>query len=67
MKRNDDMRGFTVLPKRWIVGRLFAHLMRSRRPVRDFERRTASAEAMVYWPMTLLMTRRPARPAPGRE
>ncbi|MFD3590700.1 IS5 family transposase [Streptomyces sp. NPDC058683] len=29
VKRNDDMRGFTVLPKRWIVERLFAHLMRS--------------------------------------
>ncbi|MFD8212244.1 IS5 family transposase [Streptomyces sp. NPDC059697] len=61
VKRSDDMRGFVVLPKRWIVERLFAHLMRSRRLVRDFERRTASAEAMVYWSMTLLMTRRLAR------
>ncbi|WP_419249358.1 transposase [Streptomyces canus] len=26
VKRSDDMRGFVVLPKRWIVGRLFAHL-----------------------------------------
>jgi transposase len=66
VKRSDDMRGFVVLPKRWIVERLFAHLMRSRRLVRDFERRTASAEAMVYWSMTLLMTRRLARPGPGR-
>ncbi|MGW7731278.1 IS5 family transposase [Streptomyces canus] len=61
VKRSDDMRGFVVLPKRWIVERFFAHLMRSRRLVRDFERRTASAEAMVYWSMTLLMTRRLAR------
>jgi transposase len=61
VKRSDDMRGFVVLPKRWIVERLFAHLMRTRRLVRDFERRTTSAEAMVYWPMTLLMTRRLAR------
>ncbi|MER5281427.1 IS5 family transposase [Streptomyces sp. NPDC002809] len=58
VKRSDDMRGFVVLPKRWIVERFFAHLMRSRRLARDFERRTASAEAMVYWSMTLLMTRR---------
>ncbi|MGW2779596.1 hypothetical protein ACWC4C_45255 [Streptomyces olivaceoviridis] len=50
-----------VLPKRWIVERLIAHLMRSRRLVRDFERRTTSAEAMVYWSMTTLMTRRLAR------
>ena len=53
-----------MLPKRWIVERFFAHLMRSRRLVRDFERRTDSAEAMIYWSMTLLMTRRLARRCP---
>ncbi|MFE9096928.1 IS5 family transposase [Streptomyces sp. NPDC007264] len=66
VKRSDDMRGFVVLPKRWIVERLFAHLMRSRRLVRDFERRTSSAEAVIYWSMTLLMTRRLARSRRGR-
>ncbi|MFG3241227.1 IS5 family transposase [Streptomyces sp. NPDC048157] len=63
VKRSDDMSG---LPKRWIVERFFAHLMRSRRLVRDFERSTSSAEAMVYWSMTMLMTRRLARPRPSR-
>jgi hypothetical protein len=38
-----------------------AHLMRTRRLVRDFERRTTSAEAMVYRSTILLMTRRLAR------
>lgn len=66
IKRSDDMRGFVVLPKRWIVERFFAHLMRTRRLVRDFERTTSSAEAMIYWSMTLLMTRRLARPRPAR-
>jgi transposase len=66
VKRSDDMKGFVVLPKRWIVERFFAHLMRSRRLVRDVERRTASAEAMVYWSMTMVMTRRLARPHHGR-
>ncbi|MFJ3310109.1 transposase [Streptomyces sp. NPDC086549] len=66
VKRSDDMHGFGVLPKRWIVVRLFAHLMRSRRLVRDFERRTTSAEAMIYWSMILLMTRRLARSRPAR-
>ncbi|WP_123457716.1 IS5 family transposase [Streptomyces sp. PanSC19] len=66
VKRSDNMRGFVVLPKRWIVERFFAHLMRSRRLTRDFERSTGSAEAMVYWSMTLLMTRRLARPRPSR-
>lgn len=66
IKRSDDQKGFVVLPKRWIVERFFAHLMRTRRLVRDFERRTSSAEAMVYWSMTLLMTRRLGRPRPSR-
>ncbi|MEU1595115.1 IS5 family transposase [Streptomyces sp. NPDC005708] len=66
VKRSDDQKGFVVLPKRWIVERLFAHLMRTRRLARDYERRTTSAEAMIYWSMTLLMTRRLARPRPQR-
>jgi len=66
VKRSDDMRGFVVLPKRWIVERLFAHLMRSRRLARDFERRTTSAEAMIYWSMTMVMTRRLARSRSAR-
>ncbi|WP_416070853.1 hypothetical protein [Streptomyces sp. ME08-AFT2] len=45
VKRSDDMRGFVVLPERWIVKRYFAHLMRIRRLVRDFERRTAGPGA----------------------
>ncbi|WNI34601.1 transposase [Streptomyces sp. ITFR-6] len=66
VKRSDDMRGFVVLPKRWIVERLFAHLMRSRRLVRDFERSISSAEAMIYWSMTMIMTRRLARSRSAR-
>ncbi|GGX44954.1 hypothetical protein GCM10010515_09830 [Streptomyces fructofermentans] len=66
VKRSDNMRGFVVLPKRWIVERFFAHLMRTRRLARGFERRTSSAEAMIYWSMTLLVTRRLARPRPSR-
>ncbi|MCC9311082.1 transposase [Kitasatospora sp. RB6PN24] len=66
VKRSDGMRGFVVLPKRRIVERFFAHLMRSRRLVRDFERSTGTAEAMIYWSMTQLMTRRLARPGPSR-
>ncbi|MDD1064099.1 hypothetical protein NMG29_39140 [Streptomyces cocklensis] len=43
-----------------------AWLMRTRRLARDYERRTTSAEAIVYWSMSLLMTRRLARPHPSR-
>ncbi|MDQ1029466.1 hypothetical protein QF035_007048 [Streptomyces umbrinus] len=31
--------------------------MRTRRLVRDYERRSTSAGAMIYWSMTLLMPR----------
>ncbi|MFJ6121427.1 IS5 family transposase [Streptomyces sp. NPDC092129] len=63
VKRSDDRR-FVVLPKRWIVERTNAWLMRTRRLGRDYERRTTSAQAMVYWSMILLMTRRLARQHP---
>ncbi|CAM5309886.1 Transposase OS=Streptomyces griseomycini OX=66895 GN=FHS37_007830 PE=4 SV=1 [Streptomyces griseomycini] len=65
VKRSDDMRGFVVLPKRWIVERLFAHLMRSRR-------RSATSSAappaprLVYWSMIMIMIRRLARRRPSR-
>lgn len=58
VQRSNDGRGFVVLPKRSIVEPVFARLVRSRRSVRDFERRTTSAEATVYWSMTLLTARR---------
>ncbi|MFC4033411.1 IS5 family transposase [Streptomyces polygonati] len=66
VKRSDDRRGFVVLPKRWIVERTNAWLTHTRRLARDYERRTTSAEAIVYWSMTLLMTRRLAWPHPSR-
>jgi len=66
VKSSDDQKGFVVLPKRWIVERTNAWLMRTRRLARDYERRTTSAEAMVSWSMILLMTRSLARPHPPR-
>ncbi|WP_263973252.1 transposase [Streptomyces sp. fd1-xmd] len=39
-RRSDDSRRFTVLPRRWVVERTFAWLMRSRRLAGDYERRS---------------------------
>lgn len=61
VKRSDDTSGFTVLPRRWVVERTFAWLMRSRRLARDYEARTDSGETMILWSMTMLMSRRLAR------
>ncbi|MDV9171955.1 transposase [Streptomyces sp. W16] len=69
VKRSDDMKGFVVLPKRWVVERTLGWLMRSRRLVRDFETLPASSEAFIYFSQAILLIRRLARPAsrPDRE
>lgn len=53
--------GFVALPKRWIVERTFAWLMRYRRHSRDYERNPQTSEAMIYLAMTNLMSRRLAK------
>jgi transposase len=58
VKRSDDVSGFKVLPKRWIVERTFGWLMRHRRLVRDYEHCETSAEAWVYIAMIRIQLRR---------
>lgn len=48
IKRSEQARGFTVLPKRWVVERTFGWLVKSRRLVRDHERNPRHHEAFVY-------------------
>nr|WP_245685358.1 IS5 family transposase [Streptomyces yerevanensis] len=62
VKRSDDMKGFVVLPRRWMVERTLGWLLNSRRLARDYERRCDTGEAMIHWSMIRLMTRRLARP-----
>jgi len=58
VKRSDDVQGFKVLPRRWLVERTFGWLMYHRRLVRDYERTTSSAEAWVYIAMIRIQLRR---------
>jgi transposase len=58
IKRSDDTKGFKVLPRRWIVERTFAWLMRHRRLVRDYETTESSAEAWIYLAMIRIQIRR---------
>ena len=58
VKRRDDVTGFVVLPKRWIVERTLAWLGRYRRLSKDYEAQTASSEAMIYLAMINLMLHR---------
>lgn len=48
VKRSDDLKGFQVLPHRWVVERSFGWLGRYRRLARDYEHTTSSSESMVY-------------------
>jgi putative transposase len=48
VRRPPDAKGFTVLPRRWVVERSFGWFGRYRRLCRDFEHTTVSSEAMVY-------------------
>ena len=56
--RNADVKGFQVLPRRWVVERTFGWLTRCRRLARDYERKTAHAEAMIQVAMIRLMAAR---------
>ena len=61
VKRSDNVRGFKVLPRRWVVERTFGWFGRYRRLSRDYERLAITGEAMVYLAMTRLMLRRLTR------
>jgi transposase len=56
--RNADVKGFQVLPRRWVVERTFGWLTRCRRLARDYERKITHAEAMIDVAMIRLMAAR---------
>jgi putative transposase len=61
VKRSEAVKGFVVLPKRWIVERTFGWLNRWRRLSKDYERLTETSEAFVYLAMSRIMVKRLAR------
>jgi putative transposase len=65
--REPGVKGFAVLPKRWVVERTFAWQGRYRRHSRDYERRTDSSESMIRISSLHLMLRRlaPQKSAPA--
>jgi putative transposase len=58
VKRTDDVKGFKVLPRRWVVERTFGWLNRYRRLAKDYERTPSSSETMVHIAMIRVMLAR---------
>jgi putative transposase len=58
VKRNDDVKGFKLLPHRWVVERTFGWLGRFRRMSKDYEFHPETSESMVYIAMINIMVRR---------
>lgn len=61
VKRNDDVKGFKVLPHRWIVERTFGWIGRYRLFCREHEATIESSKTDIYLAMTHIMVRRLTR------
>jgi putative transposase len=58
VKREENVEGFQLLPRRWVVERTFAWLSRFRRLSKDYERKPTSSAGHVYVASIRLMLRR---------
>jgi transposase len=66
VKRTDkEVKGFAVLPKRWIVERTFGWLNRARRLSKDFETLITSSQNWFMLAVAFLLIRRIARDYKG--
>jgi putative transposase len=61
IKRSDRAKGLVVLPRRWVVERIFAWLNQSRPPAEDFEACIETATAWLFATNVKLLIGRMAR------
>ena len=61
VKRSDDMKGFVVLPRRWVVERTFSWFGRNRRLAKDYENLADTLATFVTLASIQLGIRRLAR------
>jgi putative transposase len=67
VKRTDDMKGFVVVPKRWIVERTNGWFGKYRLLSKEYERTLESSKADVLHAMSMLMLRRLTTPPDARK
>ena len=58
LSRDPGVKGFQLLPRRWVVERTFSWFDRYRRLSKDYERSTDSSEAMIYIASIHIMLKR---------
>ena len=58
VRRNASTRRFEVLPRRWVVERTFAWIIKNRRFVRDYEQLTEVAETLIVIAASATLLRR---------
>ena len=58
VKRPPEQKGFSVLPRRWVVERTFAWLSYHRRLSKEYERFPKTSETFIYIAMTRIILRR---------
>ena len=63
VKRSDDLKGFVVLPRRWLVERAFSWFGRNRRIAKDDENLNRKALAFLRLASIRLMLRKLCNPA----
>ncbi len=57
VRRDPEVVGFRVLPRRWVVERTFGWFMLHRRLTRDYETRQESSRTIIHWSMIGIMAR----------
>ena len=61
VERTPGVRGFSVIPKRWVVERTFGWLSRNRRMSKDYERKVQTSETLLRVAMIRLLIARQGR------
>jgi putative transposase len=58
VERTPGVRGFSVVPKRWVVERTLGWISRNRRMSKDYERKVQTSEALIEVAMIRLLVAR---------
>ena len=58
VERQAGTRGFSIQPRRWVVERRFAWLIRNRRLAKDYERKVQTSETLIQLAVVRLLLRR---------